>query len=356
MVASHAPQIHAATRTLPAHFTPQEEMTAYFRKAWSSRFHNPERIEELHRHAAVRSRYLSVPLQELEQLDSFSKRNDAYIRCATDLGEEAIRDALARAGLGPRDIDHIFFVSVTGLATPSIEARLVNRLGMRTDVKRTPIWGLGCVGGAAGIARAADYLRGFPDQTAVLLSVELCLLTYQADDASVANVISTGLFGDGASAVILRGGAVAQVRGPRVVASRSCFYPNTEHLMGWQIVDTGFKIILSAKIPEMVQEHFGGDVDRFLGDHGLERSRIRHWLLHTGGPRVLRSFITALGLPEGALDRTWASLEAVGNLSSASVLFVLADLLDSGEARPGDHALLAALGPAFCSELVLLQW
>lgn len=344
------------TRTLPEHFTPQAEMTAFFKRSWSSKFYNPARIDELHSHVQVKSRYLSVPQAEMEALDSFARRNDAYIRCATDLGERAIREALEQAELSPSDIDHIFFVSITGLATPSIDARLVNRLGMRPDVKRTPIWGLGCVGGAAGIARAADYLRGFPDHTALLLSVELCLLTYQVDDVSIANIIATGLFGDGASAVLLRGGDVADAKGPRVVATRASFYRDTEQVMGWDIVDTGFKIVLSPKVPEMVQRYFGGDVDEFLGSHGLGRSDIAHWLLHTGGPKVLQSFISTLDLPEDALDRTRRSLADVGNLSSASVLFVLADLLDSGDARAGQYALLAAMGPAFCSEMVLLQW
>ncbi len=351
-----APVIQAVSRTLPEHFTPQEEMTAYFKKAWSSRYFNLARLEALHQNVQVKSRYLAVPLRELDELDTFARRNNAYIRCATDIGERAILEALGRAELTPRDIDHIFFVSVTGLSTPSIDARLVNRLGMRPDVKRTPIWGLGCVAGAAGIARAVDYLRGFPDQTVVLLSVELCLLTYQADDVSVANIISTGLFGDGASAVILRGGNIERGAGPRVVATRSCFYPNTEQIMGWEIVDTGFKIVLSPEVPTIVQKHFGGDVDEFLRANGIDRSKIAHWLLHTGGPKVLQSFVSTLDLPQHALDRTWRSLADVGNLSSSSVLFVLADLLDSREARPGDHALLAAMGPAFCSELVLLQW
>jgi alkylresorcinol/alkylpyrone synthase len=351
-----APAIHAVTQTLPQYFTPQEEMTAFFKRHWSSKYFNTARIDELHRNLQVKSRYLAVPLQALESLDSFSKRNNAYIQCATDIGEQAIREALIVANLTPQDIDHIFFVSVTGLATPSVDARLVNRLGMRSDVKRTPIWGLGCVAGAAGIARAADYLRGFPDDTVVLLAVELCLLTYQAQDVSVANIISTGLFGDGASAVILRGGNVASGEWPRVVATRSCFYPNTEQIMGWKIVDTGFEIVLSPKVPEIVRQHFGADVHDFLRAHGLDRSMIRHWLLHTGGPKVLESFISTLELPRDALARTWKSLADVGNLSSCSVLFVLADLLNSGDAKPGDYAVLAAMGPAFCSELVLLQW
>jgi alkylresorcinol/alkylpyrone synthase len=350
------PVIHAVTQTLPKHFTPQEEITAFFKKQWSSKYFNPDRIDELHENTHVKSRYLSIPLHELDSLDSFAKRNNAYIRCATDLGEKAICEALSQAKLTPQDIDHIFFISITGLSTPSIDARLVNRLGMRSDVKRTPIWGLGCVGGAAGIARAADYLRSFPDHTVVLLSVELCLLTVQTDDVSVANIIATGLFGDGASAVILRGGNIAHAEQPRVLASRSCFYENTEHVMGFDFLDSGFKLILSPNVPDMVRQHFRGDVDRFLSAHGLDRSNIKHWLLHTGGPKVLESFISALELSEEALNRTRKSLASVGNLSSCSVLFVLADMLKSGDAKPGDYAVLAALGPAFCSELVLLQW
>lgn len=356
MLQRPAPLIQSATQTLPEHFTPQEELTAWFKRMWAEKYFNLSRLEDIHKNVKVNSRYLAVPVQKLEQMSSFSERNNAYIECAVDIGERAIREALTKAELTPRDIDHIFFVTVTGLATPSIDARLVNRLGMRPDVKRTPIWGLGCVAGAAGIARASDYLRAYPDETAVLLSVELCLLTYQKEDLSVANIISSGLFGDGASAVILRGGNVSRGRGPRVVASRSCFYPNTEKVMGWDIVDTGFKVILSPEVPTMVRNNFGQNVDEFLGSQGLDRTKINHWLLHSGGPKVLEAFEATLELPKNALSRTWKSLEEVGNLSSSSVLFVLSDMLASGEAKPGDYALLAAMGPAFCSELVLLQW
>ncbi len=304
----------------------------------------------------VGGRYLALPIAEYEPLTTFRARNDAWIRVALDVGEQAVRDALGAAGLTPRDVDHIFFVTVTGLATPSIDARLVNRLGMRADVKRTPIFGLGCVAGAAGVARASDYLRAFPGETVVLLAVELCSLTLQREDVSVQNIIASGLFGDGAAAVVLRGGAVAGARGPRVVATRSVFYPDTERVMGGTSSTRGFKIVLSAKVPELVTRNIRGDVDAFLAAHGLDRSRITHWVAHTGGPKVIQAFENALELPEDALRRSWASLREVGNLSSASVLFVLADLLESGDAAAGDFGVLMAMGPGFCAELVLLQW
>jgi alkylresorcinol/alkylpyrone synthase len=246
-------------------------------------------------------------------------------------------------------------VTVTGLATPSIDARLVNRMGLRADVKRVPIFGLGCVAGAAGVARAADAVRAFPGQIAALLAVELCSLTLQREDLSVANIIASGLFGDGAAAVLVGGGERA-AQGPRIVATRSVFYPETERVMGWDIVDSGFKVVLSPEVPQLVRARVQGDVDSFLASQGLSRRDVHHWICHSGGPRVLEAFEEALELPRAALQRTWDSLHEVGNLSSASVLFVLRDLLESREAKPGDFGLLIAMGPGFCSELVLLRW
>jgi alkylresorcinol/alkylpyrone synthase len=305
----------------------------------------------------VGGRHLALPLPEYVGLDTFAKCNDAFVRVGAEVGEAAVRDALARAGLAPSDVGHLFFVTVTGISTPSLDAKLANRLGLPASVKRTPIFGLGCLAGAAGIARASDALRAFPDEVAVMLSVELCSLTLQRDDASVTNVIASGLFGDGAAAVVLGGGArPPRAAAPRILATRSVLYPDTEWVMGWDVVDTGFKVVLSARVPEVIESRIGGDVDAFLGAHGLDRGRIRHWVAHTGGPKVLEAFRRALALPEAAVERSWRSLREVGNLSSASVLFVLGDLLDAGEAREGDLGLLCAMGPGFSAELVLLSW
>jgi alkylresorcinol/alkylpyrone synthase len=344
---------------LPPNYTDQETLIAEFRDAWGTAHFNIERLEELHRAVQVRGRFLAVPLQEYKQLATFAARNEAWTRVAVDLGEAAVRDALDRAGLAPTDVDHIFFVTTTGIATPSIDARLANRLGLRPDVRRSPLFGLGCAGGAAGIGRAADFLRAYPERVALLLAVELCSLTLQRDDFSIPNIISSGLFGDGAAAVVLAGAAREAGREgqvPRVVATGSVFYPDTERVMGWEIVDSGFKVLLSAKVPEVVRQHARDDVDAFLAAQDLARHDIRHWIAHTGGPRVLQAFEDSLELPPGALDRSWRSLRETGNLSSASVLFVLGELLDSGEPRSGDLGVLMAMGPGFCSELALLRW
>jgi alkylresorcinol/alkylpyrone synthase len=353
------PVIAAVGRALPRHYADQETLIAAFRDAWRGAHFNVERLEELHRAVQVSGRHLAVPIEQYKELASFARRNEVWVEVAVDLGEAAVRDALRRAALEPGDVGHLFFVTTTGIATPSIDARLVNRLGLSPGVRRTPIFGLGCAAGAAGIARAADCLRAFPDQVAVLLSVELCSLTLQRDDFSIPNIISSGLFGDGAAAVVLAGGArdaAEGLAGPRVTATGSVFYRDTERVMGWDIVDGGFKIVLSGRVPDVVREHVRGDVDTFLAAHGLERSRIRHWIAHTGGPKVLKALEETLELPADALARSWKSLRETGNLSSASVLFVLGELLDSGDAAADDHGLLMSMGPGFFSELVLLQW
>ena len=351
-----SPYIRSVGTALPPHYADQETLITAFRTHWAKEHFNVERLEELHRAVQVGGRHLAVPLEEYPALADLRSRNDAWVRVSSEVGEQAVRQALHRAGLAPRDVDHLFFVTVTGIATPSVDARLMNRLGLRSDVKRTPIFGLGCVAGAAGTARASDVLRAYPDQVAVLLSVELCSLTLQREDLSIANIIASGLFGDGAAAMVLSGAERPASGVPRIRATRSVFYPNTERVMGWDVVNGGFKVVLSAKVPEVVRGHVREDVGGFLAEHGLRVEDIRHWVAHTGGPKVLEAFESTLELPEGALARSWKSLRETGNLSSASVLFVLESLLASDEPRPGEYGLLMAMGPGFCAELVLLQW
>lgn len=324
---------------------------------WGQAHHNLERLDRLHHNVLVGGRHLALPLEEYRELDDFGEANDAWIRVAQEVGEAAIRDAMDRAGITPEDVDHLITVTVTGVATPSLDARLMNRLPFRCDLRRTPIFGLGCVAGAAGIARAADWVKGHPRGVAVLLSVELCSLTLQRQDVTIPNLIASGLFGDGAAAVVVAG-AERELPGdgPRVVSSRSVFYPDSEEVMGWDVSDGGFRIVLSADVPAVAEEHLAGDVDRFLGDQGLSRRDISSWVCHPGGPKVLEAMKRGLDLPEGALDVTWKSLREVGNLSSTSVLLVLRDTLEHHRPEPGSLGMLLAMGPGFCSELVLLEW
>ena len=342
---------------LPENYYTQETLSAALFNEWNDSAESRARSERIHRATGVRARHLAIPIEEFRPLDTFSKLNDKWIERASDLAVQAAGTALDRAGCSPRDVDHIFLTTVTGIASPSIDTKVINRMSMRPDIKRTPIFGLGCVGGAAGIARAADYLRAFPDQTAMLISVELCSLTLQLQDRSIANVIASGLFADGAAAVVLTGGAHDnRAHAPQILASRSVFFPDSEEMMGWHVADSGFRIVLSSGVPDLIRNNLGPAVESFLADQGLSHAEISHWIAHTGGPKVLRAVESALKLPDYALAGAWKSLAAIGNLSSASVLFVAADLLSSEATRQGDYGLLLAMGPGFCGELVLLQW
>lgn len=343
----------------PPHFYSQQELSEAFLAYWGGRHFNLDRLQALHRSVSVGGRHLALPIGEYPKLSGFGAANDAFIRVGTDVGAEALSRALQGAGLEPRDVDAIFFASVTGVATPSIDARLVNRLGLRSDVKRIPMFGLGCVAGAAGIARVHDYLLAWPQQVAVLVSVELCSLTLQREDFSIANLISSGLFGDGGSAVVMAGADRAQslaAAGPRVLATRSRFYPDTERVMGWDIGDAGFKIVLAASVPDVVHRWLGDDLRGFLRDLGLDQRDIGCWVCHPGGPKVLDAFEEVFGLSPDDLALTRKSLREVGNMSSSSVLFVLRDTIEQRRPAPGTLGVILALGPGFCSELVLVQW
>lgn len=352
-------RIAAVGSALPPHYYDQDTLLEAFKRHWAERHHNLDRLEMLHRNVLVGGRHLALPIEEYERLERWGQANDAWIRVAQEVGEGAMRAALDKAGLGVDDVDALIFVTVTGIATPSIDARLMNRLGLPARVKRMPIFGLGCVAGAAGIARAADYVKAYPDEVAVLLSVELCSLTMQKDDLSIPNLVASGLFGDGAAAAVVAGDRRADSLasdGPEIVASRSVFYRDSERVMGWNIRSSGFQIVLSAEVPQVVARFLRADVDAFLAEHGLTRADIASWVCHPGGPKVLEAMEQALDVPRDALALTWKSLAEVGNLSSTSVLLVLRDTM--AEARPpaGSWGMLLALGPGFCSELVLLRW
>jgi alkylresorcinol/alkylpyrone synthase len=315
-----------------------------------------ETVHQMHHSTSFWSEALGLarPLMDYYGMTTFGDTNNAWIECAEELGGTALCRAVSQAGVTRGDIGALFFVSVTGVSSPSIDARLINRLKLSPNTRRIPIFGLGCVAGAAGIARAADYVKAYPAQVAALVSVELCSLTIQRDDLTVANLISSGLFGDGAAAVLVAGADYEQP-GPEIIATRSTFYPDTQDVMGWDISEKGFRIVLSPDVPKVIREHLGGDVDQFLAEHDLTRRDIGAWVLHTGGPKVLEATQEALGIDRAALATSWECLRRTGNLSSASVLCVLEQFMKKWPAT-GTWSILAAMGPGFCSELVLLRW
>jgi alkylresorcinol/alkylpyrone synthase len=348
-------RIAGAASAFPQHHYPQAVVLAALRTHWEGQIPNPRMLDQLHAHAGVDGRHLAMPLDRYFELNTFGEFNRVWIEAAQELGEQAIRRAMAQAGLELSQIGALFFVTVTGVASPSIDARLINRMHLPLNLRRTPIFGLGCVAGAAGVARAADYVRAYPDQVAVLLAVELCSLTLQREDLSPANLVSSGLFGDGAAAVVIAG-ADLDLPGPQILATQSVFYPDTEDVMGWDISEKGFRIVLSREVPRVVREHLGGDVDALLAQHGFTRGDVGSWVLHTGGPKVLEATQDALGLHNGELQVSWDCLRRTGNLSSASVLCVLEEVMLRQRPAPGTLGVMAAMGPGFCSEVVLLRW
>jgi len=349
--------IAAVASAFPADVHPQAELADVIAPLISDDPSKRAVVRRLFEASRVKTRHLAMPLERYPERLPFGATNRRFIEVATDLAGRALGAALDAAGLAPGDVDLVMFTSVTGIAAPSVDAMLVPVLGLRPDVKRIPVYGLGCVAGAAGLARVDDYLAGHPDEVAVLLAVELCSLTFQHGDDAMANLVASSLFGDGAAAVVMTGAARSgeDRAGPTIVDSRSHLYPDTEGVIGFDASERGFSVVLTAEVPEVIERYFAGDVDALLGAHGLTIADVDGWIAHPGGPRVLESFRESLGLPEGAFGNSWRSLAAFGNMSSVSVLQILGEELTDGH-PPGTTMLLFALGPGVSAELVLLRW
>lgn len=348
--------VTAARSAFPSYRYSQAELTAAVAGLTGLSPARRAVMERLHRNSGVRTRHTVLPLPEYSRFSPGpGEANDRYITEATALGARALSSALSSAAVSARDVDLLVVTSVTGVAVPSLDARLIPRLGLRPDVKRLPVFGLGCVAGAAGLARVHDYLRGWPGHTAALLSVELCSLTWRSDPAaSTADLVASGLFGDGAAAVIATGSS-GPPGSPRVVATRSEVYPDSGDALGWRLGSDGFRIVLTADLADVVSRHLAGTVTSLLSSHGLTTADISAWICHPGGPKVLDAVGDSLKLPASALAVSRESLASVGNLSSASVLHILERTRD-GRVEPGSYGLMIGLGPGVSAELVLLRW
>jgi alkylresorcinol/alkylpyrone synthase len=282
------------------------------------------------------------------------EKNRQYIESATALSAEVSRAILADRGLTPSDIDYIIFINTTGLATPSIDARLINLLKFRENIRRTPIWGLGCAGGAAGLSHAYHYLLGHPDHRVLLVAAELCGLTFVHDDYSRSNLIATALFADGAAGVLIEGDQLSN-EGLEILSTQSHFYPDSLNVMGWNIVSRGMQVVFDRRIPDIVAENAAVDLSIFLKQNGLTLPDIDQFLFHPGGIKVLEAYEKALSAENGKFDLARETLQEYGNMSSVTILFVLERYLSRNGGTGAGHGLLSALGPGFSSESLLVR-
>jgi alkylresorcinol/alkylpyrone synthase len=350
------PHITGVAIAVPKYCLAQDDAQSFAREMFKRRMTDIDRLLPLFKNAGVEKRYLCRPLQWYTEPHSLSEKNHLYIEEATSLGGKAAEKALKMAGLTHDQIDYIIYINSTGLATPSIDARLINSLNLRHNIRRTPIWGLGCAGGAAGLSHAYHYVLGHRKQRILLVAVELCGLTFMADDFSKSNLVASALFGDGAAAAVISGDNCSE-NGIEIAATASNFFPDSLDVMGWNVIDSGLQVVFAQRIPQIVAAHAREDFERFLAESNLALEDIGQFILHPGGTKVLAAYAEALGLDDEQLALSRSVLADYGNMSSVTVLFVLERFLagrERAEKQIRPH-LVSALGPGFCSESLLLM-
>ena len=345
---------------VPANAVRQAEVRQFAAALFSETIGTDPRLLQIFENAQIDKRHLCMPLEWYATDHSFAEKNALYVEHALALSLAAASGVLERAGLGPADVDHLVFVSSTGVATPSMDARIINALGFRSDVRRTPVWGLGCAGGAVGVSRARDFAMADPRAIVLMIALELCSLTFQRNDLTKRNLVAASLFADGAAAGLVAGAEARPVRGDgrmgvELLATQSTLWNDTLDVMGWSVDGDGLHVVFSSDIPTIVRDKARPALEAFLSAHQLALADVDHMILHPGGAKVLRAYGEALALEPGALDLATATLRNYGNMSSPSCLFVLERHLAMHRIAPGDLAILAALGPGFSSEFVLMR-
>lgn len=348
------PRLISVATAIPSNRINQEEAKAFASRLFGSHLADLNRLLPLFDNSGIKTRYFSVSSDWFSKEHSLEEKNHIYIQSATDLGAQASRKLLENTGTAPEMVDYIIYINTTGLATPSIDARLINVLGLRRNIRRTPIWGLGCAGGAAGLSHAYHYLIGHPGHRVLVVAVELCGLTFIHDDYSKSNLVACALFGDGAAAVLV-GGDEVESGGLEILATQSTFYADSLKVMGWNIVSRGMQVVFDKKIPNIVLEHAAGELDSFLTGHQVERDSIEHFLYHPGGIKVVEAYEAAYGITGKRFEFSRGILRDFGNMSSVTVYFVIERYLEKHGFGKSGYGVISALGPGFCSESLLVK-
>lgn len=355
------PKIIKVETAIPPHSIKQGEVANFAENLFSRDFRDIKRLLPVFQNGEIESRYFVHDIEWFKRPRSFQEKNDSFIENAVTLGTEAIRKCIERGSpVSYQDIDAIFTICTTGLATPSIEARIMNHLPFPDHVKRIPIWGLGCAGGASGLSRAYEYCLAFPKANVLVLTIELCSLTFQHGDRSKSNLIGTSLFADGTACCLVSGDESEAVKKadaplPAIFATQTTTMKNSLDVMGWDIKDDGLFVVFSKDIPSIIEEWLKPNVEKLLKQHNLSLKDINHFVAHPGGKKVIEAYDKALMLKEGLLDISRDTLKKFGNMSSATILYVLKEHLNK-DIKEGDIGLGVALGPGFSSELLLMRW
>jgi alkylresorcinol/alkylpyrone synthase len=344
------PRVLSVATVVPKYRVVQSTARDFARAMFSGVYKDVERLLPVFDNVEIDGRNFCVPPEWFYEDHTFPEKNALYVEHALDLSEKAAHRALDKAGADPSEVGAIFFVSSTGLSTPSIDSQLLPRLGLSEHTRRVPIWGLGCAAGVGGLARALDHARVYPEEKVLLVGVELCGLTFQWGDRSKAGLVSTALFADGAAAAVLGNDPGAELLG-----SHSTTWPGTEEIMGWEIIEAGFKVQLSRSIPQLVRERMPQNIETACSSVGLARGDVEHLVTHPGGAKVLDAFEEVYGLGPGGLVLSREVLRDYGNMSSVTVLFILERFLESGAYAPGEHGVISALGPGFSAEHVFFR-
>ena len=348
------PKIIEIATAIPDFKIDQSEAKEFAEHLFGSHFKNIVRLLPIFDNAGIKTRYFSVPPSWFGAEHFLLEKNDIYIRTATDLGARAISSVLENANTDLDEIDYIIYINSTGLATPSIDARLINKLNLRRNIRRTPIWGLGCAGGAAGLSHAYHYLIGHPSHRALVVAIELCGLTFIHDDFSKSNLVASALFADGAAAALISGDEI-DASGLEILATQSTFYPDSLNVMGWNIVSKGMQVVFDKRIPDIVAANSDSELNSFLSLYSLAKTDISQYLFHPGGIKVVEAYEKAFNIGSDSFEISREILRDYGNMSSVTVLYVISRYLEKYRVRNNGFGVISALGPGFCSESLIVR-
>ncbi len=353
------PKIISVGTAVPPYKIAQNDAREFAFRMFSHHFKDIHRLMKIFENTQIDQRYFCVPVDWFDHEHSFEEKNAIYTKNAIELSKNAIYTCLSKTSYSTKDIDHIIFVSSTGISAPSIDAYLFNdpELDFSPHIKRTPIWGLGCAGGAAGISRAFDYTTAFPNEKVLVIAVEIGELAFLKDDFSKSNLVATSLFGDGAAAVLVIGDHIKETNDSKlaIIDSQSTIWKNSLDVMGWDVQNRGLKVIFSKDIPSIIAKDLKPSFDQFLEKHQLNYSDIQFYILHPGGTKVIEAYEKTFAIDESKTASARNVLKNYGNMSSPTVLFTLKEVLDYHQDSIRGFGIMLALGPGFSSEIILLQ-